>query len=826
MSSPLTFDVSIVLKLSSNCDAPIVDAARLRVAFQRYFAWRKEVYARNRNLIPLQWAATKCETALFPLMPPTATAKVVGRDRDLASQISLAYEGTSGGMDAISYWAVAPLGTLIDAVVERVRDDNAAAAAAFVLNDGAYNVNVADVRIAKTLAATTLPIRDRAIELHALVAFVTYFECADVYTSGGDGRALDCWEPFPACAFDRAGVTGDAAFVRDDMLAAMRGVPLHRGSLLFGPAGTGKSQGIRALLKQLRMHCVWDRRAKEAVVGSGAVLKGGLQGDLEMRIYALFMRAGAAPWLPTAITIDEIDFTAPSRASVGSESSGGNLWLQLLSDHVRPPHVTFLATTNVRTNCLEQLVDRLDNVFVGLLPWDANGALFAFARQQRHWLADVRASHEQQLVVNDRDSVPYWQAVLLGMPPRAVLSLRQSADVRRVLLAANPWPTLTSGPTCVRELLGAQWQSVALEAGGDCARLLRFLLRAAHDKLLTGRMLIDTTRLREQLIVVDIELHGAGADDLVLAMADGARHFHAAARQGRGSTYTRTYVLAKQKSEAPLWAVLAHVAVAFRATHCTYVSDAFLHSTCGGGGGGSTSGGADERNRQAIETAISQYVTACASSVTVMPLRYARIQKSDDRDDGASSIVGSSSTIHAHEVWDMLTAGWRCQVGKQQLFALVASEPWEIDAVLGSAAMAFNASEYRALVAESRNDERACVVCQRVFATTSRVWHDTLGCAHAGQVVTYDGANWNEPSVCREATLRSGATSDRGAERLLRAKWTCCGKPFLEPECAAATHRAEPLFDSDTARRGKAHANQAHWWCNVCCNACTANECH
>jgi hypothetical protein len=439
------FNLSIVLRLASNCDSPIVDAARLRAAFQQYFLWRKNVYARNRNLIPLQWSANKRDAPLFPLMPASATAKVVGRDRDLASQIALAYEGTSGGMDSISQWAVEPLGALIDAIAERADP----AEAAFVLNDSTYAVTVVDVRIEKSLAATQLSARDCVLELHALVAFVTYFECRDVQ-NGGEARALDSWVPFAECAFDRsatAGVAGDAAFVRDDMLAAMRGVPLHRGFLLYGPAGTGKSQGVRALLKQLRMHCVWDRRSKEAVVGSGAVLKGGLQGDLEMRISAIFMRAGAAPWLPTAITIDEIDFTAPSRTSVGSESSGGNLWLQQLSDHVRPPHVTFLATTNVRTNCLEQLVDRLDNVFVGLLPWAENRALFDFACRQPHWLADVRANTlDQELVVNERDRVPYWQAVLLGMPPRAVLTLRAASDVRRVQLAANPWPTLTSGP--------------------------------------------------------------------------------------------------------------------------------------------------------------------------------------------------------------------------------------------------------------------------------------------------------------------------------------------------------------------------------------------
>ena len=109
----------------------------------------------------------------------------------------------------------------------------------------------------------------------------------------------------------------------------MRGFRMHRGFLLWGPAGTGKTTTIQQVLARLHLHCVWGKNERgDAKVGTGAALKGGLQGDLEMRIFALFMRARAAPWLPMAITIDEIDFTAPSRKSASSQESGGNLWLQ------------------------------------------------------------------------------------------------------------------------------------------------------------------------------------------------------------------------------------------------------------------------------------------------------------------------------------------------------------------------------------------------------------------------------------------------------------------------------------------------------------------
>ena len=75
-------------------------------------------------------------------------------------------------------------------------------------------------------------------------------------------------------------------------------------------------------------------------------------------IYALFMRCEAAPWLPFVISVDEIDFTAPSRRSASSQDTGGNLWLYLLSDSLRPKNATFFATTNALHGVLEQLVDK------------------------------------------------------------------------------------------------------------------------------------------------------------------------------------------------------------------------------------------------------------------------------------------------------------------------------------------------------------------------------------------------------------------------------------------------------------------------------------
>ena len=143
---------------------------------------------------------------------------------------------------------------------------------------------------------------------------------------------------------------------------------------------------------------------------------------------------------------------------------------------------------------------------------------------------------------------------------------------------------------------------------------------------------------------------------------------------------------------------------------------------------------ADARNRAAIATALQQYVVQCERAVLVMPLRYARIQPSED--DGSFS---SSSSINAHEVWDMLTAGWRCHEAKQQLFAVVATETWELGALFGNKSMVWQLSSYREHMQERDDEEQTCEVCKRGF--TTRSWRDGLGCDHEGRVIRYAGAN-------------------------------------------------------------------------------------
>ena len=94
---------------------------------------------------------------------------------------------------------------------------------------------------------------------------------------------------------------------------------------------------------------------------------------------------------------------------------------------------------------------------------------------------------------------------------------------------------------------------------GDCNTLLQFLLAASKQKLLSGRMLIDLTRLGERIVVVDVEVlrkknaYGQLVNEhFVLtsgAASDAAgeiKHIHHKDRLGKGRSFTRTYVLTDQ----------------------------------------------------------------------------------------------------------------------------------------------------------------------------------------------------------------------------------------------------------------------------------------
>jgi ATPase family associated with various cellular activities (AAA) len=805
---------------------------RLRDVFNEYFQWRADLHRKHGDFLQLigctQALGPQAKQPLFPKQPGKYTALLTGQSRNLATQRALVYGGHSGGEDSIGPWHVYPLGMLCAVYV--VAPD-CRANTLWEWND-AEPVRIREVAVVQVPSSqarrhnfSTRVLQNkqaRAMELHKVEAFASWFEQRiDAACTSLPVHERRRWKPFAA---------GLERYLRADhprlttlqkrVLRKMYGPKVHRGFLLHGPAGTGKSLTIRELLDLLRMHCVWGYTEDDKpVVGTGAALKGGLQGDLEMRIYALFQRTTAAPWLPTAITVDEIDFTAPSRQSVGSQESGSNLWLEQLSDGVRPTHVCTFGTTNEPKNVLEQLVDRLDSVYVGLLEWENAGAVIRLAAEH-HWPAghfpvkgDMHLGRDHR-----RRAIPpvaYYHAMMLGMTPRAVVNLRTPADVAEVQLASNPWPTLTRGPVSFQRLLAPGTRLLAVQA--DCGALLRFLLWAQQTNVLSGRVLVDTTRLKEGLITVEVELvhvRAAFSDhSLLFVDAEGRGHSHATDRRGTGRTFTRAFVLQEQADELGLWAVLARFALCIHATHCSFLSNQFLRSMSG-----SSTAGADERNRASLATAIQQYVTNCERGVTVLPLRHARIQQPEQD--------GISSSINAHEVWDLVTAGWRCNESKHQLFVVVASEQWEMNALLASSTIAWQSNEYRSHVVEREEEEQCCQVsrCGREFSTRS--FRDGAGCAHAGKVVRYAPPRWESSAVRTEAQMR--AEMQTSPDIGLRAKWTCCGKPFLEAGCPNRRHEPPQRFEEATENRagGLRHRDVANrWWCNYCCNVVSARGC-
>jgi ATPase family associated with various cellular activities (AAA) len=803
--------------------AVLGEQERLQAAFTEFFKWRADLREKyGLALQPIQSGNENEEAPLFPKQDSETVQLLSGTSRNLATQRALLYAGHSGGGDSIGQWEVLPLGMLCRAYLAPSSGERK-----WSWKDGNPE-KLERVVVASSPGHTfcpPVPLSEeaRAMELHKVEAFVSWFEArADTAASSPavPVRYRRKWKPF-AAGLERYLEPEDTSSLTElqkGIFRKMYAPRMHRGFLLYGPAGTGKSWSVMRVARKMRMHCVWGYNEKEEpIVGTGAALKGGLQGDLEMRIFALFQRAEAAPWLPTAITVDEVDFTAPSRDSLGSQESGGSLWLERLSDGVRAANITFFATTNVRTNVLEQLVDRLDNVYVGLLDWEDAQNLIELAAE--HDWPDDRFPTERPAVALGTDrhrkiaSVPYYHAVLLGMTPRAVRNLRTPADISEVQLNSNPWPTLTRGPVPFERLLELRTRALTVQA--DCGALLRFLLWAQRKKVLSGRVLVDTTRLKEGLIVVEVELVHVrsvlGDGSLLFVDSKGYGHSHAASRRGAGRTFTRAFVLQEQADELGLWAVLARYALSIHATHCTFVSDEFLRSMAG-----TSTSSADERNRAAIATAIQQYVVNCEWGVTVLPLRYARIQQSEE---GALS-----STINAHEVWDLVAGGWRCNETHNQLFVLVASEQWEVNALLGSSTIAWQSNEYRQHMTERDEEEQPCEVCERDFSTRSH--RETYGCAHTGKVVRYAPPRWETSTVCTSVQML--AEMHTSPDIGLRAKWACCGKPFVEEECARRRHQAPIRFEEAVERRagGLGHRDVANrWWCNYCCNVVCATGC-
>jgi hypothetical protein len=838
--------------------------------FNRYFKDRK---ARGAPTLSGPYHANEMDRSLCSLfsLQDSKKSDFEGKDRNAGAQRPLVYFGSFEGYDALQSWSVDPVGAYfrLKGAAPRLPNhlgidftvDDDVTCTGVVVKYNVVNDMVRPAAKAKEAKAEEAASAEEAkaneaatclAETHKLLAFLSYF------------GATDRWIPLPSLAdlgyLKRASLSATEKHV----LKLMNGASAHRGFLFYGPAGTGKSHTVRSVVSLYRMNCVWGYSENVPVVGTGAALKGGLQGDLEMRILALFMRADAAPWLPTAITVDEIDFTAPSRTQIGSNESGGNLWLERLSDGVRARNVTFFATTNVRSNVLEQLVDRLDNIFVGLLG-NATAAqrlaAEAAGESGRDW-SDALRREFNNLFYGVRRQVPLLQAKLLGATPRMLHNLRTLEGVDEQQLDSNPWPTLTNGKLSYGSLLS---RNTLAATADDCGKLLRFLIIAHEKNLLSGRVLVDTTRLRERLVIVEVEMLAVGADTVIDYVdpvynqgADMKKHVLRAGRiksvnrddlyrgervhvpaqapthttyAPRRRCYVRTYVLHEQEDELGIWAVLARFAFEVEAEHCSFMSDEFLR-TCVG----DSHSGADERNRTAIRTAIEMYQAKSNCAVLVMPMAHARVQKAAE---GESAI--SSSSILAHEVWSMIQNGWRCRTGQHGVFALLATETWEIDALAASATVAWPTSEYREHLLEREEEQRECMQCGRTFGTKTQ--QDRMSCEHTGNVIRYapvaaagvqqpwitatvvgaqQFANW----VAAGEQVRWSLVS---IEEVVKAKWTCCGKGYWELECPQLEHRAASNIEERAPHRDQTHrhpdTNNNRWWCNTCCSSVAAPGC-
>jgi hypothetical protein len=797
----------------------------LRTAFTRYFKWRRDTQRRRSGLVPIKSSGANGVTKvpLFPVWDPLRPPGVDGQHRTLGAQLDLVYEGCREGFDALGEWKVAPLGELVQAFVQ-VTGRDADAIGEWRVDDNLVNT-CSEVRIVRSNrdVVTFRFVNDEQRELHKLVSFVTWLQVLNddpgaVWSMFWPGVVQEMREPPPATAGRAAHQLTD---LQKGIVYEMLGETMHRGFLLHGPAGTGKTLSLQFIFRFLRLPSVWgeDKRG-DAQVGTGAVLKGGLQGDMEMKIYALFMRADVAPWLPVSISVDEIDFTAPSRRAATAQDSGGNLWLLKLSGSTRPSNATFFATTNVLNGCLEQLVDRLDKRYVGLLDWDDTRNIITKFMEAR-WPEGMEAHSAIH-------TAEWFHRCLLGMTPRALESLRTLQSVEQVQLGYNPWPTLTQGNLSMKQLIEVYPPSI----GTDCMRLLNFMKLAGNR--LSGRILVDLSRLKEQYVLVDVEVeikrNGNGAQSFSLAENDASMVVHVP-RKHTGRFTTVTFVLRNQEeSEAGLWGVFAAMAVEMHASHCTYASDEFLRMV-----GGQGQGGTDERNRDALQNGISQFVDGTDRCVMVVPLRYARIHKSGGGEGGMAS---SSTSINAREVWDVLLNSWRTNRGreKRQLFVLVASEEWEVHAVLeNNSSMAFHSSAYRERKKEDNEAEQECSVCHRWFGTQNQ--RDWFGCNHPGrqddrkEVVRYLERVPPVQNVPKDIIDLAKPSEVRAFARVeppipdvpVRAKWLCCGKPFLEQECPVTEHTQVKTLEEDIRRAGHQDAN--FWWCNRCFQPASKPNC-
>lgn len=189
-------------------------------------------------------------------------------------------------------------------------------------------------------------------------------------------------------------------------------------------------------------------------------------------------------------------------------------------------------------------------------------------------------------------------------------------------------------------------------------------------------------------------------------------------------------------------------------------------------------------------------------------------------------------------MWDIISSGWRCDVSdatrRKQLFALVATEAWELSAVLNNGTMAWPQSDYRERLTEQQEKERECRECGQRFQTDNPA--QLKGCKHRGNV--WAPLNEREygraqPSLAQWQTAHTTISTPEFTAAT-KSKWSCCGKAVFDVECGGGrwcvgwsktrrrcpVSKHEPTPDMEKAKRkeGSRHEQSDGFWCNQCCN--------
>jgi hypothetical protein len=228
-------------------DAAQEEHLRLLVAFQQFMVWRwKTAKKHDKTPSPLKvgQADAARRTALFARRPDSEHSQLSGQSRNLAAQRAYVYGGHCGGQDSIGTWNVLPLGVLCEAYLQVpataarsrvwVQDSLLAAVEVRFVEEEKFarELPVPSAAEAESAEERVTLLRERVqLELHKVEAFISWFESRR-------HRNPLLWRPFPT------NMTLSSVRVSGQQLKMARKIfsnrgRLHRGFLLYGPAGTG-----------------------------------------------------------------------------------------------------------------------------------------------------------------------------------------------------------------------------------------------------------------------------------------------------------------------------------------------------------------------------------------------------------------------------------------------------------------------------------------------------------------------------------------------------------------------------------------------------------